>query len=177
MLPPNCQKSRAVCEAGPIFSTPLHARPDLPERGCGMSRCRRSRFVYAPGWRPSGARGLGFSRGHGKEARSSRATDILLTQSVYRIASGWACRAKPKRERRRRLSPNPAPFLPSLCAVAPNSGIAAATATHRMDGLMERKIPPQDRPDKGAALIAILLLSLCLWPVVWELASAIRQYL
>jgi len=46
-----------------------------------------------------------------------------------------------------------------------------------MDGLMERKILPQDRPDKGAALIAILLLSLCLAPVVWELASAIRRYL
>jgi len=59
-----------------------------------------------------------------------------------------------------------------------NSGVAAAIATHRMmDGLMERKILPQDRPDKGAALIAILLLSLCLAPVVWELASAIRRYL
>jgi hypothetical protein len=46
-----------------------------------------------------------------------------------------------------------------------------------MDGLMDRKILPQDRPDKGAALIAIFLLSLCLGPVVWELASAIRQYL
>jgi hypothetical protein len=46
-----------------------------------------------------------------------------------------------------------------------------------MDGLMDRKILPQDRPDKGAALIAILLLSLCLWPMVWELASAMRQYL
>jgi hypothetical protein len=46
-----------------------------------------------------------------------------------------------------------------------------------MDGLMERKNLPQDRPDKGAGLTAILLLSLCLWPMVWELASAILQYL
>jgi hypothetical protein len=42
---------------------------------------------------------------------------------------------------------------------------------------MDRKILPQDRPNKGAGLIAILLLLLCLWPVVWELVSAIRQYL
>jgi hypothetical protein len=46
-----------------------------------------------------------------------------------------------------------------------------------MDGLMDRKILPQDRPDKGAGLIAIFILSLCLWPMVWELASAILQYL
>jgi len=46
-----------------------------------------------------------------------------------------------------------------------------------IDGLMDRKILSQDRPDKGAGLVAILLLSLCLWPVVWELAPAIRQYL
>jgi hypothetical protein len=46
-----------------------------------------------------------------------------------------------------------------------------------MDGLMDRKILPQDQPDKGAGLIAILFLSLCLWPMVWELASAILQYL
>ena len=46
-----------------------------------------------------------------------------------------------------------------------------------MDGLMDRKILPQNRPDRGAGLIAILLLSLCLRPVVWELASAISRYL
>jgi len=50
-------------------------------------------------------------------------------------------------------------------------------ATHRiMDGLMDRKIISQDRLT-GEDLIAILLLSLCLLPVVWELASAMRQYL
>jgi hypothetical protein len=46
-----------------------------------------------------------------------------------------------------------------------------------MDGPMDRKILPQDRPNNGAGLIAILLLSPCLWPVVWELVSIIRQYL
>jgi hypothetical protein len=46
-----------------------------------------------------------------------------------------------------------------------------------MDGLMDRKILPQDRPDKGLGLIAIWFFSLCLWPVVWEFASAIRRYL
>jgi hypothetical protein len=44
----------------------------------------------------------------------------------------------------------------------------------RADG---QKILPQNRPNNGAGLIAILLLSLCLWPVVWELVSVIRQYL
>jgi hypothetical protein len=42
---------------------------------------------------------------------------------------------------------------------------------------MDRKILPPDRPNNGAGLIAILLLSLSLWPVVWELVSVIRQYL
>jgi hypothetical protein len=46
-----------------------------------------------------------------------------------------------------------------------------------MGGLMHRRILPQDRLGKGAGLIAILLLSLCLSPVVWELASAIRRFL
>jgi len=45
-----------------------------------------------------------------------------------------------------------------------------------MDGLMDRKIISQDRLT-GEDLIAILLLSLCLLPAVWELASAMRQYL
>jgi hypothetical protein len=45
-----------------------------------------------------------------------------------------------------------------------------------MGGLMDRKILPQDRLT-GADLIAILLVSLCLSPVVWELASAIRRFL
>jgi len=46
-----------------------------------------------------------------------------------------------------------------------------------MDGLMNGKILPQDRLENREVLIAILLLSLCLWPMVWELASAILQYL
>jgi len=45
-----------------------------------------------------------------------------------------------------------------------------------MDGLMGKNILPQDRLTR-ADLIAILLLSLCLWPVVWELALAIHRYL
>ena len=54
----------------------------------------------------------------------------------------------------------------------------AAIATHRMmDGLMNGKILPQDRLENREVLIAILLLSLCLFPVSWELASAILQYL
>ena len=71
--------------------------------------------------------------------------------------------------------PDAAPSLAlRRCA---NSGVAAAIATHRiMDGLMDRKIISQDRLT-GEDLIAILLLSLCLLPVVWELASAMRQYL
>jgi hypothetical protein len=61
------------------------------------------------------------------------------------------------------------------CAIGANS---VAITTHRMmDGPMDRKILPQDRPNNGAGLIAILLLSLCLWPVVWELVSVIPQYL
>jgi hypothetical protein len=51
-------------------------------------------------------------------------------------------------------------------------------AAHRMiDGLMGTKMPLQDRQTKGETLIAILLFSLCVWPVVWELTSAIVQYL
>jgi hypothetical protein len=50
-------------------------------------------------------------------------------------------------------------------------------AAHRMDGLMVVKIPSRDRLSRGEALIAILLLSLCMLPVVWELASAVLRYL
>jgi hypothetical protein len=45
-----------------------------------------------------------------------------------------------------------------------------------MGGLMYGKILPQYRLT-GTDLIAIFLLSLCLSPVVWEFASAIRRYL
>jgi hypothetical protein len=55
--------------------------------------------------------------------------------------------------------------------------LAQNTAHRMMDGLMERKILSQDGLNKGEALIAILLFSLCMWPVVWELASAISRYL
>jgi hypothetical protein len=77
-----------------------------------------------------------------------------------------ACRPGPRGGRCRRCPPKP-DAAPSLalrrCA---NSGVAAAIATHRMkDGLTDRKFLPQDRPDRGAGLIAILLLSVCLAPV------------
>ena len=42
---------------------------------------------------------------------------------------------------------------------------------------MDRKIVFRDRLDVGTVLIAILLLLLCLLPIVWELASAVLQYL
>src|SRR6516162_559144 len=97
---------------------------------------------------------------------------------MCRIAPGLGVPARPAWGRCRRCPPKP-DAAPSLalrrCA---NSGVAAAIATHRMmDGLMDRNILPQDQPNKGAGLIAILFLSLCLWPMVWELASAILQYL
>jgi hypothetical protein len=45
----------------------------------------------------------------------------------------------------------------------------ARIAAHWMtDGLMS-----QHGLNKREALIAILLFSLCMWPLVWELASAI----
>ena len=40
---------------------------------------------------------------------------------------------------------------------------------------MDRKIVSQDRLDVGTVLIAMLLL-LCLFPMVWELASAVLHY-
>ena len=42
---------------------------------------------------------------------------------------------------------------------------------------MDRKIVFQGQLDVGTVLIAILLLLLCLLPIVWELASAVLQYL
>jgi hypothetical protein len=44
-----------------------------------------------------------------------------------------------------------------------------------MDGFMESKIISQDVLNKGETLIAILLLSLCMWPLVWELYSGISR--
>jgi hypothetical protein len=41
---------------------------------------------------------------------------------------------------------------------------------------MDRKIVSQGRLDVGTALIGMLIL-LCLSPMVWELASAVLQYL
>jgi hypothetical protein len=52
-----------------------------------------------------------------------------------------------------------------------------STAHRMMDGLMNTKIRSQDRENKAEVLIAILLFSLCMWPVVWELASAVLGYL
>ena len=49
--------------------------------------------------------------------------------------------------------------------------------TSMMDRLMDRKIVSQNRLDKGVALVAILILLLCLSPMFWELASAVRQFL
>jgi len=46
-----------------------------------------------------------------------------------------------------------------------------------MDRLIDIKIVSQARQDKGVALIAILILLLCLSPMFWELASAVRQFL
>jgi hypothetical protein len=42
---------------------------------------------------------------------------------------------------------------------------------------MESNILSQDGLNKGEALIAILLFWFCVWPVVWELASAMLRYL
>ena len=46
-------------------------------------------------------------------------------------------------------------------------------AAHRMVRLMDR----DDNRLDIVALIATLLLSLCLWPMIWELTRAILQYL
>jgi hypothetical protein len=53
---------------------------------------------------------MGLSGQAGDEARARaiiRATDVLLTLAVYEVRAGWACRAKPKWERRRRCPPTP----------------------------------------------------------------------
>jgi hypothetical protein len=56
-----------------------------------------------------------------QRARSFGATDILLTRSVYRIGSGWACRAKPERGAvSRMVPPNPrCRSFPRSAPVAP----------------------------------------------------------
>jgi hypothetical protein len=48
---------------------------------------------------------------------------------------------------------------------------------HWKDKLMDRRDPAQDQLGFGTALILTLLLSFCLWPVIWELTSALAQYL
>jgi len=124
---------------------------------------------------PSAASGFRLGRRIGGERAVLRATDTLLTDDVCRIAPGLGVPARPAWGAASETpQPDAAPSLVRRCA---NSGVAAAIATHRiMDGLMDRKIISQDRLT-GEDLIAILLLSLCLLPVVWELASAMRQYL
>jgi hypothetical protein len=61
----------------------------------------------------------------------------------------------------------------AVCGVA----VAQNCRTSMMDRLMDRKIVSQARQDKRVALIAILILLLCLSPMFWELASAVRQFL
>ena len=61
----------------------------------------------------------------------------------------------------------------AVCGVA----LAQSRRTSMMDRLMDRKIVSQNRLDKGVALVAILILLLCLSPTFWELASAVRQFL
>ena len=50
-------------------------------------------------------------------------------------------------------------------------------AAHWKDKLMGRTDASKDHLDFKAALILAVLLPICLWPVVWELTSAIVQYL
>jgi hypothetical protein len=42
---------------------------------------------------------------------------------------------------------------------------------------MDRTNTSKDHPDFNAALILAVLTPICFWPVVWELTSAIVQYL
>ena len=55
---------------------------------------------------------------------------------------------------------------------SPRRGVARIAA-HRMERLMDR----DDNRLDIVALIATLLLSLCLWPMIWELTRAILQHL
>jgi len=48
---------------------------------------------------------------------------------------------------------------------------------HWKDKLMDRTDASKDHLDFKAALILAVLAPICLWPVVWELTSAIVQYL
>jgi hypothetical protein len=48
---------------------------------------------------------------------------------------------------------------------------------HWKDKLMDRTDASKDHLDFKAALILAVLVPICLWPVVWELTSAIVQYL
>ena len=64
----------------------------------------------------------------------------------------------------------------TLRNAACGTGLAWNCRIWEMERLMDRKIVFQDRLDVGTVLIAILLL-LCLLPIVWELASAVLQYL
>ena len=50
-------------------------------------------------------------------------------------------------------------------------------AAHWKDKLMDRTDASKDHLDFKAALILAVLAPICLWPVVWELTSAIVQYL
>jgi hypothetical protein len=146
--------------------------------GFSASKAPSSQFLSWPGRecpvcsrlrpRPADRRGVAVLR----------TTDTLLTHDVCRIAPGLGVPARPAWGAVSEMSPETRPRSFPRSAPLRQFGDAAAIVTHRMvDRLMDKRFLPQDRPDRGAGLIAILLLSLCLWPVVWELASAIRQYL
>jgi hypothetical protein len=62
--------------------------------------------------------------------------------------------------------------LRSLCVAEP------PTCAHiGKDKLMDRTDASKTHLDFKAALILAVLVPICLWPVVWELTSAIVQYL
>ena len=54
---------------------------------------------------------------------------------------------------------------------------ASHVRAHWKDKLMDRTDASKDHLDFKAALILAVLAPICLWPVVWELTSAIVQYL
>jgi len=54
------------------------------------------------------------------------------------------------------------------------TALVARIDPHLMDSLMDSD---DNRLDMGVAVIVTLLLSFCLWPLVWELTSAVLRYL
>ena len=68
----------------------------------------------------------------------------------------------------------PAPDAASSIALRRRASVVRA---HWKDKLMDRTDASKDHLDFKAALILAVLTPICLWPVVWELTSAIVQYL